>query len=378
MQPNQDVGESQSISAAGDAHRLVRWPILNEDDNDAVLRVLASRQLVNGIETRTLEREWASFVGSRHCIAVSSCTHAIHLALCALGIRPGDEVLVPALTFTGTVSPVIHSGATPVFVDVLPGTYEMDPLDAASKRTSRTKAVIPVHLHGMPCDIERLAGLVPDLPVIEDACQAHGASLRGKGVGTLGTIGCFSLNQVKPLPAGQGGLVVTDSDDLSDRIRTLASHGAGAVIGWSYGITELAAALARSQLIRLEENNRKGRQNAARFANALRGCGELLPMTPNDRVPVWHKFRVLLPPAVKQPEAVAFLRDRGVEVETWPGRVVPDLDGYKDRFAGEHCPVSREVVNRSVIIGSEAYPLAAQPDTIVDEWANAFKGLPGI
>lgn len=354
---------------------LVAWPVLGAQDEQAVLRVLRSGRLLNGPETLGLEEEWASFVGTAHCVAVSSCSHALHLALLALGVAPGDEVLVPALTFSGTVNPVVHSGATPVFVDILPGTYELDPEDAASKRTPRTKAAIPVHLHGMPCDTDRLASLLPGIPILEDACQAHGASLRGRRVGSLGLVACFSLNQVKPLPAGQGGLIVTNDDQLARRLRVLASHGAGSTIGWSYGITELAAAVARSQLKRLEEHNATGRSRVRQFVAALGSYTDLLPSIPMDRIPVWHKFRVRLPHGLPQTEALLELRRRHVEVDTWPGAIVPDLDSYRSRFPTVSCPIARQIAAESVVIGSELYPLAAQHPSTIDCWASALRDV---
>lgn len=350
---------------------LVSWPIFDDRDFTALRNVLASGILNRGTETSSLEEEWATYLGVKEAIAVSSCSHALHLAVMAVGAGVGDEVIVPALTFCGTVNPAVHAGATPIFADVLPGTYEIDPADVARKRTDRTVAVIPVHLHGMPCDVRQLALAAPGLRIIEDACQAHGAELRGRKVGNLGSIACFSLNQVKPLGAGQGGLVVTNDPELAERVRMLASHGRNGVIGWSYGITEFSAALARTQLRRLDTNNEIGRCNAAIFGEALTDFASLLPTTPWERLPVWHKYRLLLPEGVSQSTAVTRLRSAGVECDTWPGKAVPDLDGYVDKYGAGDYPVSRRVASESVIIGSEPYPLACQSPTTVIRWAGA-------
>jgi dTDP-4-amino-4,6-dideoxygalactose transaminase len=274
------------------------------------------------------------------------------------------------MTFCGTVNPVVHTGATPVFVDVLAGTYEMDPDEVTKKKTARTVAIIPVHIHGMPCNLDRLSVAAAGIPIIEDACQAHGAEWRGRKVGSFGKIACFSLNQVKPLGAGQGGLVVTNDWALAEKIRLLASHGGNGVIGWSYGITEFAAALTRTQLKRLDKNNEQGRRNAACFAAALAKFAQLLPIVPQDRLPVWHKYRVRLPQGASQSNIVERLRRRGVECDTWPNKIVPDLDGYKKSCSKDTYPVAKEAVVGSVIIGSEDYPLACQTRGTIERWAD--------
>ena len=360
---------------ASEIEPLIPWPIFDDSDFAALQKVLASGILNRGNETSSLEEEWAAYLGVREVIAVSSCTHALHLAVMALGAGVGDEIIVPALTFCGTVNPVVHAGATPVFADVLPGTYEIDPTDVARKRTDRTVAVIPVHLHGMPCDVEQLELAAPGVPIIEDACQAHGAELRGRKAGNLGNIACFSLNHVKPLGAGQGGLVVTNDPELAERVRLLASHGGKGVIGWSYGITEFAAALTRTQLRRLDANNEIGRRNAAMFAEALVDFTSLLPSMPEERLPVWHRYRLLLPEEASQSTAIARLRDGGVECDTWPGKPVPDLDAYAAKYGAGEYPVSRRVASGSVIVGSEAYPLACQSAATVSRWAKTVRKM---
>ena len=200
----------------------VEWPVVTDDDRAAMLRALDSGVLVSNAEGESevvgLEREFAELTGVNHCSGVANGTVAITLALAALGIGAGDEVLVPALTFIGTPLGVVHSLATPVFVDVDPVTFNMDPASAAAAISPRTRAIVVVHLHGLPAEMAALRELADrhGLALVEDAAQAHGATYEGKAAGSLGDLGCFSLNATKNLPTcGEGGLVTTNDPELS-------------------------------------------------------------------------------------------------------------------------------------------------------------------
>ena len=206
-----------------------RWPVLTGEDRAAVARVL-DRGVLSGAgapEMRALEAEFAAAVGARFCLATNSGTSALHVALAAAGVGPGDEVIVPALGFIATAQAVLHAGATPVFADVDPATYNIDVADAARRVNPRTRAIVPVHLHGLPADMDGIAALgrQAGLTVVEDAAQAHGALYKGRAVGTLGAMGAFSLNSTKNLPAGEGGLFVTDSEELYARAARVRFDG---------------------------------------------------------------------------------------------------------------------------------------------------------
>ena len=297
-----------------------RWPVLSGEDRAAVARVL-DRGVLSGAgapEMRALEAEFAAAVGARFCLATNSGTSALHVALAAAGVGPGDEVIVPALGFIATAQAVLHAGATPVFADVDPATYNIDMPDAARRMTPRTRAIVPVHLHGLPADMDGIAALgrQAGLTVVEDAAQAHGALYKGRAVGTLGAMGAFSLNSTKNLPAGEGGLFVTDSEELYARAARVrfdgleppskwdASHplddeanGDATVRGWMYLPGELTAALARSQLQRLAETTARSQRNATRLGERLgRLSGVEPPVVPGDRTHVFHKYRVRLDP----------------------------------------------------------------------------------
>src|SRR5256885_8689020 len=293
-----------------------RWPILTAEDRAAVERV-RDRGVLSGAgapEMKALEAEFAAMVGARFCLATNSGTSAVHIALAAAGVGQGDEVIVPALSFIATAQAVLHQGATPVFADVDPATYNIDPTDAARRVTARTRAIVPVHLHGLPADMDALGALAErhGLAIIEDAAQAHGALYKGRAVGTLGGMGAFSLNSTKNLPAGEGGLFVTDSGELYARAARVrfdgleppskwdASHplddeadGHATVRGWMYLPGELTAALARSQLQRLAETTARSQRNATRLGERLvRLSGVEPPGVPRDRTHVFPKERV--------------------------------------------------------------------------------------
>ena len=350
-------------------HPLIPWPIFTNTDYDAVLRVMQSGRLIGGNEATLLAQEWARYMNVAHCLCVSSCTHALHLALRAIGVQAGDEVIVPALTFCGTTAPIIHCGAVPVFADVHPRTFNIDPVDVARKISARTRAIIPVHLHGLPCDIEELTRSAPGIPIVEDACQAHGAMINGVKAGSLGAIGCFSLNQVKPLGGGQGGLVITQHEGYANLVRILTSHGSGDHVGYSYGITELAAAIVRSQLQSLDEHNQRARSNAHRLSQHLLGIEDLVPREPKGAQSTWHKYRLRLPECIDPNSFVQTLADRGVPADRWPGSLVPQRSEYR-RFATDNYPIAEHVINHSAIIGSEQFPLASQRSETMDQWAE--------
>lgn len=237
-------------------------PHLADDDIEAAVRVLTSGRLggPDHPEVAGFEAALARWSRVRHAVAVNSGTAALHCALRAMGIGPGDEVIVPAHTFIATATSVLMAGATPVVVDVDPDTFCIDPDAVAAAAGIRTKAVIAVHLNGHPAPIDRLP---TGLPVISDACQAHGASLNGKPVGALGAVAALSFWQDKLLTAGgEGGAVLTADDELADRVKLLRSHGQQLIgdgphshhvlLGFNYRLTAVQAAIAHAQLSRID------------------------------------------------------------------------------------------------------------------------------
>jgi perosamine synthetase len=271
--------------AVPDQSVIKHWPIITEDDKRAVIEPLEEDALLwgpYGKQVMALQDEWARYVGVKHCLATNSGTAALHLAVMAAGIMPGDEVITSAFTFVASATCVLHHNGVPVFADIDQETMSIDAADLERRITPKTKAIIPVHIFGMPANMDEINAVARkhNLIVIEDACQSHGATYKGKKTGALSDIGCFSLNGYKHLPGGEGGLLVTDSDDF------VVAAGQGRMfgekidpgkqreykaytIGWMYRTTELTAAFTRSQLKRMDAYNALRNKNAAYLTSKL-------------------------------------------------------------------------------------------------------------
>ena len=391
----------------------VRWPVLGEDERRAVLGVL-DRGVLSGQlapEVRGLEREFAAFVGSRYCLATNSGTSALHLALIGAGIEAGDEVLVPAFTFVATAMAVLHQGAVPVFVDVEPQFFGMDPAKVEEAIGPRTRAIVPVHLHGVPCELQPIAELAARrrLALVEDSAQAIGARYRGGMAGTIGLAGCYSLQSSKSMACGEGGILVTDDEALYRKAHAARMFGEdsrpedeatydlahaldgsraydSAAVGWNYRTNELSAAVARAQLRHLEHWNASALANAELLTRRLRELpGVTPPEVPADRVPAFHKYRVQLDatkmgvdaPAVAVRDAVLrALRAEGCEVVLWQTRPVPGQTLFQRMGAASYdlarFPVTRAILDRSLVLFSQTYPIAPQPRPLVEAYAEAF------
>jgi dTDP-4-amino-4,6-dideoxygalactose transaminase len=392
----------------------VRWPQLDERDRAAVLRVL-DHGVLSGPGTPEivgLEADVAAYLGVRHCLAVNSGTAALHCALAAAGVRAGDEVIVPAFTFMASALAVAHQGATPVFCDVDPRTFNLDAARIAACVTERTRAIMAVHLHGLPADVDAIDAVAArhGLTVIEDAAQAAGASYRGRAVGTLARSAGFSLQMTKNLQGGDGGLFVTDDDAGALVARRLAAFGEdvppqdrlGRVdwahgIGWNYRIHQLSAAVARAQLPRLDQFNATARANARLLTDGLRDVPGLVPpYVPDGYVSSFHKYRVRLSRAALPPSAavprlrdrvVGELRTRGVHASLWQHAPIPAHPAFRrgllrpwhaDDTAGAgvrprddaRWPVTAAILEDSFVLGSELAPLMVQPAAVMERYVD--------
>jgi dTDP-4-amino-4,6-dideoxygalactose transaminase len=266
----------------------------------AIERTIVHSAFIGGEELRAFEAEFANYCGAKSCVGVGNGTDALYLALRSLGIGPGDEVVTVAHTFIATAETITLTGARPVFVDIQEDTMLMDPDALESAITSRTRAIIPVHLYGQPCDMDRIMEVARHhkLTVVEDAAQAHGARWRGKRVGSLGDIACFSFFPAKNLGAyGDAGAVVSQDEDLIQRIRTLANHGRMDKYihdheGVNSRLDGLNAAILRVKLRHLDEWNEARRRHAQAYMETLRDSGAVLPVVHPNAESVWHLFVV--------------------------------------------------------------------------------------
>ena len=327
--------------ALGD-EALVRRPplgyagqVIEEADIDAVVRVLRSPWLTTGPEVEAFEAAFAASVGSRHAVAFSSGTAALHGAASAAGLGPGDEAITTPLTFCATANCLVYQGARPVFADVAPDTLTLDPAEVARRIGPRTKAILPVHYAGHPADLEPLLALAAShgLIVIEDACHALGAEYKGRRIGSLGHLTVFSFHPVKHITTGEGGMVTTEDPRLADRLRRFRNHGIVRDptstarepwrydmkdLGWNYRLSDIACALGRSQLTRLEANLARRRQIAARYDQALAGLeGVGRPVARPLVRHAWHLYPIRLQaaPGVDRGAVVRALHARGLGVQ---------------------------------------------------------------
>jgi perosamine synthetase len=264
-------------------------PVIGEAEIEAAVRVLRSGRVVQGPEVAAFEEEFSEVVAGRHCVAVNSGTSALHLALLALGIGPGDEVIVPPYTFVATVNAVLMMHALPVFVDSDVETFQMDARRIDQAMTDRTRAIVPVHLGGAAADLDTIltAARKRGIPVIEDACQAHLAEWRGRKVGTYGTAGCFSFQASKNLNSGEGGAILTSDDALIERCYRFHNNSRGRrntgndfsyrSTGANLRMTEFQAALLTAQMTRLEAQARTRDENAAHLTSLLKQIPGITP-----------------------------------------------------------------------------------------------------
>ncbi|MBA4860306.1 DegT/DnrJ/EryC1/StrS family aminotransferase [Streptomyces sp. PSKA54] len=275
-------------------------PVIADAEIEAAVRVLRSGRVVQGPEVAAFEEEFSDQVDGRACIAVNSGTSALQLCLMALGIGPGDEVVVPSFSFAATANAVRLVGAEPVFADIDPHTYCLDPVAAASLIGPRTAALMPVHLYGHPAAMDRLMRLAErhELAVLEDACQAHGAALHGRPVGTFGQAGCFSFYPTKNMHSLEGGMITTGDPQLARVLRLLRNQGmeqryANEIVGANMRMTDVAAAVGREQLKQLPAWNERRRANAKVLDSLIQGLP--VPQVADGARHVYHQYTVRIP-----------------------------------------------------------------------------------
>ncbi|HEY4675389.1 MAG TPA: DegT/DnrJ/EryC1/StrS family aminotransferase [Candidatus Bathyarchaeia archaeon] len=284
----------------------INTPQVGEEEIDAVTKVLKSGILTHGLgagpTVTKFEKEFANFVKAKHAIATNSGTGALHSALAAAGIKRGDEIILPSFTFVATAEVIVFLGAKPVFVDIEPETYTINPAKVEKAITKKTKAIMPVDLYGLSADIQPIKEIAEKhgLLIIEDAAQAHGATYKRKPPGTFSDAACWSFYGSKNMTTGEGGMITTNNDEIAETARVIRSHGEkvkyeSTILGHNYHMPEISAAIGLAQLKKLPGFVAKRRQNAKRLSQKLTKAKRLrLPKVPADREHSWYLYTVRL------------------------------------------------------------------------------------
>lgn len=333
-------------------HIPISRPQIGPEEKAAVLEVLDSGMLAQGPRVAAFEEAFSRVAGTRHAVATSSGTTALHLALLANGVGPGDEVITSPFTFIASVNTILFVGARPVFADIDEATFNIDPERLMAAITPRTKAVMPVHLYGQPCDMEPITALAREhgLAIIEDAAQAVGATYAGRSVGSFGTA-AFSLYATKNVMTGEGGMITTDDDAVADRARLLRNHGMRKryqydMLGYNFRLTDVLAAIGLVQLRRLEAATAR-RQANARFLN-LELESVATPVVKEGRTHVWHQYTVRLPEGADRERAIRRLEAAGIGTGVFYPQGAHRFDHVRQAAGAVDMPVTDRVA-RSVI-----------------------------
>jgi dTDP-4-amino-4,6-dideoxygalactose transaminase len=353
-------------------------PVIDDDEIQSVVETLKSGWLTTGPKVKCFEEDFAKYLGCKHAVAVNSGTAALHLALDAVGVREGDEVIVPTMTFAATAEVVLYLKAKPVFVDCQPDTLNLDPSRIEAAINSKTRAMIPVHMGGQPCDMDRILDIAKkhNLRVIEDAAHALPASDHNRTIGTIGDITCFSFYATKTITTGEGGIATTENADWAERMRIMSLHGIShdawkrytkegswyyeiLYPGFKYNLTDIAAAIGIEQLKKCDEFWEARQRIAMNYAKAFADLQEIqVPICRNDVQHAWHLFVIQLNLErlrINRNQFIDALREKqiGTSVHFIPLHLHPY---YRDKFCHkpEDFPNASAVFER--IISLPIYP----------------------
>ena len=356
-------------------------PIIGDEEREAVDRVLRSGMMAQGPEVKAFEEEFSQFVGGRHCIAVNSGTYALHLGFSAAGLQPGDEVIVPSFSFAATANSVALAGGVPIFGDIDPKTFNLDPKHAESLITSRTKGIMPVHLYGHIADMDAFEALGQKygITIYEDSAQAHLASLNGRMAGEWGTVASFSFYPTKNMTSGEGGMIVTNEEGIEHLCRMLRNQGGviryqNEIVGFNNRMTDIHAAIGRVQVTKVKAWTEQRRQNAAYLNEHLENV--ITPYVRKGSEHSYHQYTIRLPGATNEvrDQAIAEIKAGGVGCDVYyptPIHRLPSFDLQLD------LPVTEEIVKEVISIPVHPSLTPAELEQVVTVVNNVTKGIAG-
>ena len=338
-------------------------PVIGEEEIQAVSEVVRSGMLSLGPKMKEFEANFAEKAGTKHAITVNSGTSGLHLCMKAIGIKPGDEVITASFSFVASSNPIIFEGGKPVFVDIDEKTYNMDPDKLREVITDKTKAIIPVHIFGQPCNMDEIMKIADEkgIPVIEDACEAFGAKWNGKLAGTFGKASVFAFYPNKQMTTGEGGMIVTDDDEIANLCRSYRNQGRDDTgqwlnhvrIGYNYRLDEMSCAMGVEQLKKIDFITNKRREIAATYTKKLESVkGVITPYIDPKADPTWFVYSLRTQDNVDRNKMVDYLNENGVSSKAYFYPPIHMQPIYKEMygFKGGELPVTEKISNTAFIL----------------------------
>ncbi len=342
-------------------------PIIEDEEINAVIEVMKSGMIAQGPKVIEFEKEFADFVGAKYGIATNSGTSALHVALLAAGIGEGDEVITTPFTFAATGNSILYVGAKPVFVDINPETFTINPDEIEGRITEKTKAIMPVQLYGQSADMDSIMEIAKkhNLIVIEDAAQAHGATYKGNKVGVLGDMACFSFYPTKNMTTSEGGMITTNNKEFAENAKVYRAHGAAVkyhhdVLGYNFRMTDISAAIGLEQLKKIDSFNEKRINNAIYLNEGLAGVkGVETPVVSEGYKHVYHQYTIKIANG-KRDEFSQYLLDNGVGNGIYYPIPLYNQVLYTKMGYNQSLPVTEKVVNE--VLSLPVHPNLSKDD----------------
>jgi perosamine synthetase len=346
-------------------------PVFGNEEFVAVKEVLESGVVASGPRTKAFEKEFAEYLGVGQAVAVTNGTVALDVALKALELGPGDEVITSAFSFVASGNCILFQKAKPVFADINPKTFNVDPSDVAEKVTDKTKAIIPVHMFGQPAEMAALQEIAEDKEIwlVEDSAQAHGAEYKNQKAGTIGDMGCFSFYATKNMAAGEGGMVTTNNPELAAKTRLLINHGQSHkyfhdALGYNYRMTDLCAAIGLIQLKKLDGFNTKRRENAQLLSNGIRDIkGLTVPYVDENVKHVFHQYVIRVEDSypMDRDELAAHLTEKGIgNAVHYPIPICRQPFYLKLGYGEQKCPNTEDACKQ--VLSLPVHPMVNRED----------------
>ncbi|MEI8218585.1 MAG: DegT/DnrJ/EryC1/StrS family aminotransferase, partial [Elusimicrobiota bacterium] len=345
-------------------------PVLGKEEKNIVAKIIDSGIIASGSYVETFETQFARYCGAAHGIAVSNGTTALHAALLACSVKPGDKVLTTPFSFIATANSILHCGAIPVFADIDPATYNLSPADAERvlRREKNIKAIMVVHLYGLPADMDAFTKLSKKhgCALIEDCAQAHGAQWRKRTVGSIGDAAAFSFYATKNATTGEGGVVLTNDNAIAARVRQIINHGRDGhathtILGFNYRLTNIAAGIGIAQIKQLPRWTQKRRANARFLTNQLKGISTLItPVEPPNTTPAYHQYTVRVPAGVRD-AFMTHLHSRGIGCGVYYATPIHQQPLYAGLgYKAGICPVAEQAARE--VVSLPVHPLLTARD----------------